>query len=61
MTHLQQKTIDEMMRQGLHTELYTAARCWGKNIRFQLSGIAHIPGLLIDLIEKSNMEIERRH
>ena len=59
MTYLQQKTIDEMMRQGLHTQLNTAEQCWKKNIEYKLQGNIHIPKLLNNLIEKSNREIEK--
>jgi hypothetical protein len=59
MTYLQQKTIDEMMRQGLHTQLNTAEQCWQHNIEYKLQGNIHIPRLLNDLIQKSNREIEK--
>ena len=58
MTHLQQKTIDEMKRQGLHTQLYVAEHCWQENKKYNLDGIVHIPRLLNDLINKSNREIK---
>ncbi|MFK5892802.1 MAG: hypothetical protein QM504_06245 [Pseudomonadota bacterium] len=59
MTYLQQKTINEMMRQGLHTQLSTAEHCWQKNTAYQLEANMHIPKLLNDLIQKSNREIEK--
>ncbi len=59
MTYLQQKTIDEMMRQGLHTQLITAQHCWQKNTQYNLETNIHIPGLLNDLIQKSNRETEK--
>lgn len=59
MTHLQQKTIMEMMRQGLHTQLGIAEHCWQEHKKYQLDGVIHIPKILQDLIHKSNCEIER--
>lgn len=59
MTYLQQKTIDEMMRQGLHNQLYTAEQQWQKNKQYELQKNVHIPRLLHDLILKSNREIKK--
>jgi len=57
MTQLQHKTIDEMMRQGLHNQLYSAELCWLNHKKFQLDGFIHISRLLNDLINKSNRQI----
>jgi len=59
MTYLQQKTINEMMRQGLHTQLSIAEHQWQENKKYQLQENIHIPRLLHDLITKSNREIEQ--
>jgi len=59
MTYLQQKTINEMMRQGLHTQLYIAENLWQKSKKYELQDNVHIPRLLHDLIIKSNREVER--
>ena len=58
MTHLQQKTVDEMQRQGLHTQLSIAECQWRQNKIFKLEEGIHIPRLLQDYIKKSNQEIE---
>jgi len=60
MTRLQQKTIDEMMRQGLHTQCYAAEHCWQKKSPFHLEMAINVTGQLKELIQKSNCEIERR-
>jgi len=57
MTQLQQKTIDEMMRQGLHTQIYTAEQCWQNHKKFQLEAFIHISKLLNNLINQSNRQI----
>jgi hypothetical protein len=59
MTHLQQKTINEMRRQGLHTQLDIAEHRWQEHKKYEIDGFIHIPRILKDLIEKSNGEIER--
>ncbi len=59
MTYLQQKTIDEMMRQGLHTQLDIAEHLWNEYKQYHPENYIHIPMILNDLIEKSNHEIKR--
>ncbi|MFK5984371.1 MAG: hypothetical protein QM479_02950 [Pseudomonadota bacterium] len=58
MTHLQQQTINEMMRQGLHSQLYNAAQLWQENKKYKLQNNEHIPIYLHDLIKKSNHQID---
>lgn len=59
MTYLQQKTINEMMRQGLHIELYIAGQQWQENKTYKLQENIHIPRSLHNLILKSNREIKQ--
>jgi hypothetical protein len=59
MTHLQQKALNEMMRQGLHTQLQVAEHCWQEYKKYELQGIVHIPRLLNELIKKSNREVKQ--
>lgn len=59
MTHMQQQTLYEMKRQGLHSQLDTAKHCWQQCKIFKLAEGIHIPILLHECIKKSNQEIER--
>jgi len=59
MTYLQQKTIDEMQRQGLHFQLGIAEDKWQHNKKFKLAENIKVPRLLRDYINKSNQEIDR--
>ncbi len=58
MTHLQQKTIYEMMRQGLHSQIYIAEHSWSKNQKYEIQMNVTIPLSIMDLIKKSNYEVE---
>ena len=60
MTYLQQKTIDEMMRQGLHTQLDIAEQRWHENKKYEPENYIHISRILSDLIKKSNHQVERQ-
>ncbi|MFK5893529.1 MAG: hypothetical protein QM504_09945 [Pseudomonadota bacterium] len=59
MTYLQQKTINEMMRQGLHTQLSIAKQQWHEHRKYEPQTFIHLSRLLSDLIKKSNHEVER--
>jgi len=52
MTYLQQKTIDEMQRQGLHSQLCIAEDKWQHNKKFTLVGSLNVPRSLHDYIKK---------
>ena len=58
MTHLQQKTIYEMMRQGLHSQIYIAEHSWSENKKYEIGMNVSVPLSIMDLIKKSNYEIE---